>query len=173
MWLCCLNKDNFSSFLIFKPFIFLVLVNWLEPPVKCGIEILRVDILFCSHSHGESIRSFTIKCDVDSSYMLFIILKFLSIDFYRETEICCSTHSCTHWLISVCVLTRDWTCNLPVLGWCSNRATQPGLVLDALYHNEDIWFAKSFYYEQVLIFPQNTFLAYVLIWFTFLSLLLW
>ena len=32
----------------------------------------------------------------------------------RETSVCCSTYSCTHWLILVCVLTRDQTHNLVV-----------------------------------------------------------
>ena len=37
----------------------------------------------------------------------------------RETLICCSTYGCIHWsVLDQCVLTRDWTCNLGVLGWC-------------------------------------------------------
>ena len=41
----------------------------------------------------------------------------------EETVICCSTYLCIHWLILVCVLTRDQTCNLGVLGCCSNQVS--------------------------------------------------
>ena len=38
-----------------------------------------------------------------------------------ETSICCSTYLFIHWLILVCALTRDWTCNLGVIGQHSNQ----------------------------------------------------
>ena len=41
----------------------------------------------------------------------------------RETSTCHSTYPCTHWLLLVCALTRDPTCNLGILGW---HSTQPG-----------------------------------------------
>ena len=31
-----------------------------------------------------------------------------------------------HWLVLMCALTRDQTCNLGILGGCSNGPTQPG-----------------------------------------------
>ena len=34
----------------------------------------------------------------------------------RETSTSCSTYLCIHWLIPTCALTRDWTCNLGMLG---------------------------------------------------------
>ncbi|KAF6109763.1 hypothetical protein HJG60_010966 [Phyllostomus discolor] len=39
----------------------------------------------------------------------------------RELSICCSPYLCIHWLILVCAFTRDRTCNLGVLGQCSNQ----------------------------------------------------
>ena len=39
----------------------------------------------------------------------------------RETWICCSIDLCTHWLISVCAMTRDWTYSLGIGGWHSNQ----------------------------------------------------
>ena len=39
----------------------------------------------------------------------------------RETLICCYPYLCIHWLILVCALTRDQTCNLGILGQCSNQ----------------------------------------------------
>ena len=39
----------------------------------------------------------------------------------RETLICCFTYLCIHWLILVCALTGDQTCNLAISGWCSNQ----------------------------------------------------
>ena len=38
---------------------------------------------------------------------------------------CCPTYLFTHWLIPVCSLTRDWTGNLGVSGWCSNQLSYP------------------------------------------------
>ena len=38
----------------------------------------------------------------------------------RETLICCSTYLCIHWLLLVCALTGDQTCNLGISGGCCN-----------------------------------------------------
>ena len=43
----------------------------------------------------------------------------------RETSICCSTNLCINWLIPVCALTRDWTCNPGVSEQCSNQLSYP------------------------------------------------
>ena len=37
----------------------------------------------------------------------------------RKTLICYSTYLYVHWLLLVCSLTRDWTCNLNISGQCS------------------------------------------------------
>lgn len=54
--------------------------------------------------------------------------KNLFIDFRREgetegkkTSIYCSTYLCIRWLIPLCALTGDLTCNCGVLGQCSNH----------------------------------------------------
>ena len=39
----------------------------------------------------------------------------------RETLICCSTYQCIYWLILVCALTQDRTCNLGESGRCSKQ----------------------------------------------------
>ena len=39
----------------------------------------------------------------------------------RETLICCFTYLLIFWLILVCALNGDQTCNLGILGWCSNQ----------------------------------------------------
>ena len=39
----------------------------------------------------------------------------------REILTCCSTYLYIHWLLLVCALTRDWTHNLGILGWCYNQ----------------------------------------------------
>ena len=43
----------------------------------------------------------------------------------REKTICCSTYFCIHWLLLVSALTWDWTHNLGILGWCSNKQNCP------------------------------------------------
>ena len=43
----------------------------------------------------------------------------------RETSICCSTYSCSLWLILVCVLTRGQTHSLAVSRWCFNQQSHP------------------------------------------------
>ena len=45
----------------------------------------------------------------------------------RETLIGFSPYLCIRWLILVCALTRDQTCNLGVSGQCSNQATHLGV----------------------------------------------
>ena len=42
-----------------------------------------------------------------------------------ETSTCCSTYLCIHLLIPICALTGDWTCNLGILGRCSNQLSYP------------------------------------------------
>ena len=39
----------------------------------------------------------------------------------RETSICCFTYLHIHWLLLVCALTGDQTCNLGVSRWRSNQ----------------------------------------------------
>ena len=46
----------------------------------------------------------------------------------KESTIYRSTYSCIHWLILACALTRDQTCNLGVLGRCSNQLSYPARV---------------------------------------------
>ena len=43
----------------------------------------------------------------------------------KETSICCSTYWCIHWLIPVCALTGDWTCNFNILGRRSIQLSYP------------------------------------------------
>ena len=38
----------------------------------------------------------------------------------REASSCCCIYLCIHWLLLVCALTGDWTCNIGVSGWYSN-----------------------------------------------------
>ena len=45
---------------------------------------------------------------------------------------CCSTYLCIHWLILVCVLTRDQTHNLGTLGRCSNHLSYPARAVNYL-----------------------------------------
>ena len=40
---------------------------------------------------------------------------------FLSKKYCCSTYLCIHWLILVCALMGDQTCNLGVSGWCSNQ----------------------------------------------------
>ena len=66
-----------------------------------------------------------------SLYFLFNFF-YLLIFRERETMICCSTSVCIHWLILICALTRDGTCNFGVLGRCYNQLRYPaGAVLPA------------------------------------------
>ena len=77
----------------------------------------------------------------------------------RETSICSSTYLCIHWLILVCALTWDWTCNLGILGRCSNQlryAARVGFFVflllnfkSSLYilgtsYMSDMWFVNIF-----------------------------
>ena len=51
----------------------------------------------------------------------------------RERLICCSTYLCIHWLMLVCALTGDRTCNLGTSGRCSNQLSYPaGAIVDVL-----------------------------------------
>ena len=64
---------------------------------------------------------------------LFLFLNFLFIDFRqtkegqkeRKTLICCSTYWCIHWLILICALTGDRTCNLGISRRCSHPRSHP------------------------------------------------
>ena len=44
----------------------------------------------------------------------------------REISTCCSTYLCIHWLILVCPLTGDQTCNLGESGWRSTELLGQG-----------------------------------------------
>ena len=62
----------------------------------------------------------------------FLLQCFCNINWFcrgreRETEtlICCFTYLCVHWLILVCALPRDQTCNLGILEWYSNQLSYP------------------------------------------------
>ena len=57
-------------------------------------------------------------------YKVFIFVLILERE-NRGTWICYSTYLCTHWLILICALTRDQTCNLGASGWCSNQLSYP------------------------------------------------
>ena len=50
----------------------------------------------------------------------------------RETSICCSTYLCIHWLLFVCALTEDRTCNLGVSGQRSNQLSYLARVITVL-----------------------------------------
>ena len=39
----------------------------------------------------------------------------MGVETEREIPICCSTFQCILWLLLVCALTRDQTCNLGIL----------------------------------------------------------
>ena len=57
----------------------------------------------------------------------------------RETSTYCSTRPCPHWLILVCALTRNQTCNRGILGWHSNQLSYPtrtNLILMTWYYAE-------------------------------------
>ena len=60
----------------------------------------------------------------------------------RETSTCCSNYLCIHWLILIYALTRDWTCNLGVLGWCSNQLSYPARDKPGCFdsHLQCLWF---------------------------------
>ena len=57
----------------------------------------------------------------------FLFINFLKRGRERERGklICCSKYSCIHWLILVCALARDQTCNLGLWGWCSEQLSYP------------------------------------------------
>ena len=58
------NRINVtSSFSIWIP-VFLAQLPWLGPPVKCGKEVMRMDILVLLLISGESIWTSTTKCDI-------------------------------------------------------------------------------------------------------------
>ena len=66
-------------------------------------------------------------CTIFTQFLKFF-KEFLLFDWFekerereREASICCSTYLYIHWLILICFLTRDETCNLGVLGQYSNQ----------------------------------------------------
>ena len=61
----------------------------------------------------------------------------------RKTSIC-SIYLCIHWLILVCALTRDQTCDLGVLGRCSNQLSYP-----ARARNWVLWAFSSRYMRDI------------------------
>ena len=66
-------------------------------------------------------------CHLPSPFLAFL-KKNLLIDFREKGEretLICSTYLCIHQLIPVCVLTRDGTCKLGVLGKHSNQLSYP------------------------------------------------
>ena len=49
-----------------------------------------------------------------------------------ETSICCSSYYlCIYWLILVCALIRDQTCNFGTQGQCSNQLNYPARASEA------------------------------------------
>ena len=61
---------------------------------------------------------------INSSFIVFFFLFFFFLregeEGGGETSICCFTYLHIHWLLLVCVLSRDWTHNPGILGQCSN-----------------------------------------------------
>lgn len=60
-----------------------------------------------------------------NSFKIFFYLLILE----TETPVCCSAHSCVHWLTLVCALARDWTLNLDIWGRCSDQRSYPARAL--------------------------------------------
>ena len=46
---------------------------------------------------------------------------------------CCFMHLGIHWLLPVCALTRDWTHNLGMSGWCSNQLSYPARTIPVAF----------------------------------------
>ena len=72
------------------------------------------------HSYHQYMRIPCMGCSISVWALDTIFFKFLFID-ERETLICYSTYLCMHWLLLICALTRDQTCNFGTSGWCSNQ----------------------------------------------------
>ena len=52
----------------------------------------------------------------------------------RQTSPYHSTRLCTHWLILICALSQDWTCNIGVSGRCTNRRSHLARAVQFLLH---------------------------------------
>ena len=65
----------------------------------------------------------------------------------RESESCCSTYLYIHWLILVCALTGDQTCNPSILRRCSNQLSCLASAKNyTLYLFLFLFFEKIFYF---------------------------
>lgn len=72
------------SFLSCKsmPFLFLVLLCCLGPPVRHQIEVVRVNILALFPVLGERIESFAIKCNVRCRVIVDTFYQVVEVPFY-------------------------------------------------------------------------------------------
>ena len=55
------------------------------------------------------------------SIKFYLLMRGIERERGREREICCSIYLRIHWLILVCAMLGDQTCNLGVWGWCSSQ----------------------------------------------------
>ena len=70
----------------------------------------------------------------------------------RETSICCSTYFRIHWLIFVCALTRDQTCNLGISRQCFNQLSYLARAYNLHLKSSLPVFKNSFTYSSPIFF---------------------
>ena len=78
-----------------------------------------------------------------SLYYLFIYLFYW---FERETLTCCSTYLYIQWMLLVCALTGDRTCNLGVSGWSSNQQSSSVYYEHKMFTFTHLW-SKQLYFK--------------------------
>ena len=93
----------------------------------------------------------------------------------RDTErsICCSTYLCIHWLILICSLTGDQTCNLGVSRQCSNQLSYP--VRSRYFFNSEKFSATitlnvasfTFFHSIILVCLYSRFCSSKWVWIGF------
>ena len=70
--------------------------------------------------------------------------------------ICCSTYLCIHWLILVCALTGDPTCNLDIWGQHANQLSYLTRACAEFFLNFILYFKKSVFQKKTHKQSANT-----------------
>ena len=78
----------------------------------------------------------------------------------------CSTYLCIHWSFFVCALTRNQTCNLGILGGCSNLLSNPTRTIFSSFHLFHLALQTPSPPIAASLFSMSLFLFCLLVYFT-------